>query len=103
MIKQNEIPLYILLAYSIIYSIIGNPENVWWSGSYFIVNYFTMLLLFSGHKNKVIRIVGMALSISILIFIILKYFFGLSVDRAYSIVPLLISILGIYTLEKKNN
>jgi D-alanyl-lipoteichoic acid acyltransferase DltB (MBOAT superfamily) len=100
MIKQNEIPLYILLTFSIIYSLFGNPDNVWWSGCYFIVNYLTMLLLFSGHKNKIIRIVGMALSISIIIFILLKYFFGLNIGRLYSIVPLLISIFGIYKLEK---
>lgn len=95
----RDIPLLILILFTLVYSLFGNPNNEIWSGMYFFVNYLTMFLLFKNEKNKINRITGMSLSISIIIFIILKYFFKFGCERYYTIIPFLISIFYIYKKE----
>lgn len=99
--RFTDIPIFILLMFTLVYSISGNPENEIWSGCYFFVNYLTMYFLFKKEKSKVNRITGMALSISIIIFIILKYFVKFEYERYYTLIPFLISLYWIYKKETK--
>jgi len=103
MIKAQEIPLFLFMVFTLIYATIGDPNNELWSGAYFIVNYITMLILFHNYKSKTIRIVGISLSISVLIFIIAKYFVGIQMERYYTLIPFTICLVGIIMLEKRNN
>jgi hypothetical protein len=105
MINIKEIPLFGLLGFTIVYMCLGSPENEIWSGLYFIVNYLILMILFHSHKNKIIRIVGISLSISILIFIVLKFFLSLNVEylRIYNFIPFSIALIGLLTLERKKN
>lgn len=99
--KIQEVPLFILLMFTLVYSISGDPDNRIWSGTYFLVNYITMFLLFINERSKLNRVVGMALSISILIFIILKFFFNFSYERYYTLIPFFVSLYWIYKREVK--
>lgn len=101
--KKQEIPLLIFMVFTLVYATIGDPNNELWSGAYFIVNYITMLILFHNYKSKTIRIVGISLSISVLIFIIAKYFVGVQMERYYTLIPFTICLIGIIMLEKRNN
>lgn len=102
MVRIQEIPIIILMIFTLIYATIGNPNNEIWSGLYFTVNYLTMLVLFYSYKYKTIRIIGISLSISMLIFIVLKYFLDLKIERYYTMIPFLICLIGIIKLEKRN-
>lgn len=101
MIKIQEIPLLILMCFTLVYATIGNPDSPIWSGLYFFTNYLTLLFLYKGHKSKTVRLVGISLSISILIFIALKYLVGLQIERYYTLVTFLICLVGIIKLEQK--
>jgi len=105
MINIKEIPLFVLLGFTVVYMCLGNPESEIWSGSYFVVNYLILMLLFHSHKNRIIRIVGISLSISILIFIVLKFFLSLNIEnlRIYNLVPFSIALIGLLILERKKN
>lgn len=100
MIKYSEIPLFLFLVFTLIYATIGNPNNEIWSGSYFFVNYLTLFFLLKDYKNKIIRITGIALSISILLFIVSKFFLHLQIQRYYTIIPFTIALIAIVKLEK---
>lgn len=99
--KIKDTPLFILLMFTLVYATIGDSEVKEWSGAYFFVNYITMFWLFYKEKSRLNRIIGMALSISIILFIILKYFFEFEYDRVYTFVPFFVSLISIYILEKK--
>ena len=101
MVTKKEIPLLGLMFFTLIYAMKGNPDSEIWSGLYLIVNYSTLLLLFKSHKSKLIRQIGISLSASILLFILLKFFFGFKIDRIYTIVPFLICLIGIIKIELK--
>lgn len=79
----------------------GNSEDELWSGSYFIVNYLTMFILFNNEKNKVNRIIGISLSLTLLFYVFIKYFFQIDFERYFTIIPLCVSLFSIYKLEKK--
>jgi len=100
--KLKDLPIFLLLMFTVVYSVAGNPADEIWSGAYFFVNYLTMFMLFKRENNKVNRIIGMSLSVSILIFIALKYFLHLNINREYTTVPLIISIIALYKLECRN-
>ena len=99
MIKLEEIPLLLLISFTLVYATIGNPNSEVWSGMYFLVNYLIMLLLFKDHKSKIVRLIGISLSISVLIFVICKYFLGLKIERLYTLVTFFICIIGIIKLQ----
>jgi hypothetical protein len=99
--KISEIPIFLFLMFTLVYSVIGNPDNEIWSGAYFFVNYLTMYLLFKNEKSKLNRVVGKALSISIIVFIVLKYFFNFTYERYYTLIPFLISLYWIFKRETK--
>lgn len=99
--KKRDIPLTILLLFTLIYSVFGNPENSVWSGYYFIVNYLTMFMLFKNEKSKTNRIIGMALSFSILIYVIFKFVFNLHYDRYFTLFVFIIALLSLIKIEKK--
>jgi uncharacterized membrane protein len=101
MVKISEIPLILLMAFTLVYATIGNPESNTWSGLYFFVNYLTMFALFSQHKSKKIRIIGISLSVSLLFFIIIKFFFGIEIERFYTLIPFSICLFGLIKTSKK--
>ena len=101
MIKLSEIPILLLLVFTLVYSTIGDPSNKIWSGSYFFVNYLIMFLLFKTQKSKINRIAGMSLSVSILIFILVKYFTELNMERYFNFVTFITVLIVLYKKEKK--
>ena len=101
MVKINEIPLLVLMSFTLIYAVIGNPNNELWSGAYFFVNYITMFWLFKSHNSKLVQLIGISLSISILIFISLKYFFKCEFERYYTIVPFIICLIAVYKIQRR--
>ena len=95
--------MFILLAFTLVYTLFGNPDSDVWSGLYFFVNYLILFLLFKQHKDKYVRMIGISLSISIILFIVLKFGLKYQINRAYSIIPFTISIVGLYYYEYKSN
>ena len=89
------------MLFTLIYATIGNPNSEIWSTAYFVVNYLTLLLLFKNHKSKLVRLIGTSLSISVLIFIVLKYFCTFEIQRFFTIIPFGICIFGFYKIEKR--
>jgi hypothetical protein len=103
MINHKELPIFLLMAFTLVYATIGNPNNEIWSGLYFIANYLTLFFLFNSQKSKIIRIFGIALSISILIFIMLKFFIKIECERYYTMIPFTICLIAIIKLENRKN
>lgn len=101
MIKIEEIPLLILMTFTLVYLSIGNPESEIWSGWFFFTNYLTMLLLFRNNRSKKVRLVSILLSVSVLVFIVLRYFLKIQIERYYTLIPFAICIFGIFKFEKK--
>lgn len=99
MIRINELPLLGFLLFTLIYATVGDPNNEIWSGCYFIVNYLTLLFLFKQHRSKVIRLTGISLSISILMFVVAKFFLSMTIERWYTIIPFTICLIALIKLE----
>lgn len=97
--KYSEIPLAVLMLFMLVYLAVGNPNNEVWSGLYFLVNYLTQLMLFKDHKSKIIRLGGISLNVSILIYIALKYFFKYEVESYYSLIPFFICLITLLRYE----
>lgn len=102
MVNIRELPLIFMMLFTLIYSTLGDPNSPVWSGAYFLVNYATLLVLFKSHRSKKIRIIGMSLSVSIIIFIALKYFFNFNYERIYTIIPFTICLIGLIIIDAKN-
>lgn len=103
MLSYREIPLFLFITFTLVYSLWGDPNNEVWSGLYFLVNYATLLVLFKSHRSKTIRITGISLSLSIIVFILLKYILKAEIERYYTIVPFFISLFGLIALDRKQN
>jgi hypothetical protein len=101
--KKDEIVLIFFLVFTLIYATIGDPNNETWSGLYFIVNYFTLLVLFASYRSKIIRLIGISLSLSILVYIVSKYFLHLEIERYYTIIPFTICLTGLILIERNES
>lgn len=100
--KIENAPMYLLLMFTCVYMMFAK-DTPFWNGSFFVSNYAIMALLFYSHKNKNIRILGTALSISILLFSVLKFF--ISLDQNYldclNVVIFVLIAIAFYKLEPK--
>ncbi len=97
----KNIILFILLISTLAFATIGNPENVYWSGAYFIINYVILFTMFSREFDKNISYVGMALSSTILFYIVLKYFFNFEYHRLYNLLVFGVALGSIIYIERK--
>ena len=97
----KNIILYILLAFTLLYATIGDPDNIYWSGAYFIINYVILFTMFSREFDKKISYVGMALSATILLYVVLKYLFNFQYYRLYNLLVFGVALGSIIYIEKK--
>lgn len=78
--KIENLPMYILLVFTAVYMVFAKNTPVW-NGLFFVSNYTILSILFYGRKNKHVRYLGTALSLSIILFSVLKFF--ISLDQQY--------------------
>ena len=97
----KNIILFILLAFTLLYATIGDPDNIYWSGAYFIINYVILFTMFSREFDKKISYVGMALSATILLYVVLKYLFNFEYYRLYNLLVFGVALGSIIYIEKK--
>ena len=97
----KNIILFILLAFTLLYATIGDPDNIYWSGAYFIVNYVILFTMFSREFDKKISYVGMALSATILLYVVLKYLFNFEYHRLYNLLVFGVALGAIIYIERK--
>ena len=97
----KNIILFILLAFTLLYATIGDPDNIYWSGAYFIINYVILFTMFSREFDKKISYVGMALSATILLYVVLKYFFNFEYHRLYNLLVFGVALGSIIYIERK--
>jgi len=74
--KLENIPIYILLMFTAVYMMFGK-DTAFWNGAFFVSNYAILALLFYEQKDRHVRNLGTALSLSILLFAVLKFFISL--------------------------
>ena len=100
--KLEKLPIYLLLMFTTIYMLFAKDTN-FWNGSFFVSNYSILALLFYEQKDRHIRNLGTSLSISILLFSVLKFFISLDKDYLnYSSIAIFILIaFAFYKLEPK--
>jgi len=100
--KIEAIPLYILITFTCIYMMFAK-DTPFWNGAYFISNYFILTLLFYEQKDKHIRNLGCALSLSILLFSVLKFFISLDQELLAYLNALIFVLIAVafYKLEPK--
>lgn len=100
--KIEHVPIYLLLMFTSIYMMFAT-NTPFWNGSFFVSNYAIMTLLFRQQENKHIRNLGSALSITILLFSVLKFFISLSEDylNYLNIVIFCLIAFAFYKLEPK--
>ena len=97
----KNIILFILLTFTLLYATIGDPDNIYWSGAYFIINYVILFTMFSREFDKKISYVGMALSATILLYVVLKYLFNFEYYRLYNLLVFGVALGSIIYIEKK--
>ena len=97
----KNIILFILLTFTLLYATIGNPDNIYWSGAYFIINYVILFTMFSREFDKKISYVGMALSATILLYVVLKYLFNFEYYRLYNLLVFGVALGSIIYIERK--
>lgn len=102
MFKLEEIPFWLWITFSVVYACIGDPDNSYWSGIYFSMNYIVLTWSFTVQKNKKIRDSGACMSVSFLIFCIIKFFIYPEIERFCIFILFLISLgINIYLLKRK--
>lgn len=100
--KLEQIPIYTLLMFTTVYMMFAK-DTPFWNGAYFLSNYGILTILFWQQKDKYIRILGTAISISILLFSVLKFFISLNqelLNYLNGIIFMLIAV-AFYKLEPK--
>lgn len=100
--KLELVPIYLLLIFTSVYMMFGT-DTPFWNGAYFVSNYTILTLLFLENKNKHIRNLGSALSLTILLFSILKFFISLNEELLTYLnggIFILIAV-SLYKLEPK--
>lgn len=100
--KIERIPIYILLMFTAVYMLYGKDTRIW-NGLYFVSNYSILTLLFYEVKDKWIKTLGCALSMSCLIFNVLKFFILLDQEKLFysNIITFIIIAISLYKLETK--
>ena len=100
--KLEKVSIYILLMFTMAYMMFGK-DTPFWNGAYFVSLYSILALLFYDQKDKHIRNLGTALSLSILLFVVLKFFISLNEELlTYLNVAIFILIaVAFYKLEPK--
>lgn len=102
MFRVEEIPFWLWIMFTLIYSCIGNPADNTWSGAYFIMNYIVLFWAFVVPKTKRIKIAGICMSVSLLIFCLIKFFIYPEIERFCIFLLFLISLcLNIYLQIRK--
>lgn len=100
--KFEKLPIYILLMFTAVYMVFGK-DTPFWNGAYFVSNYAILSLLLYEQKDRHVRNIGVSLSLSILLFSVLKFFISLDsglLNYLNSIIFMLIAG-AIYKLEPK--
>jgi len=100
--KIENIPIYALLMFTAVYMAFGK-DTPFWNGAFFVSNYAILALLFYEHKDKHVRFIGTSLSLSILLFVVLKFFISLDSELLnYLNIGIFILIaVAFYKLEPK--
>lgn len=100
--KIERIPIYLLLMLTAVYMLFAK-NTPFWNGLYFVTNYSIMAILFNECKDKWIKIIGCSLSISILIFSVLKFFISLNQNYLdiLNVIIFIFIALAFYKLEPK--
>lgn len=100
--KIERIPIYALLMFTAVYMVFAKNTPLW-NGLYFVSNYSIMALLFYEVKEKWVKIIGCSMSITILIFSVLKFFISLSEEflTYLNIFTFILIAFSIYKLEPK--
>lgn len=100
--KIEKIPIYILLMFTAVYMLFAKNTPIW-NGFYFVSNYSILTLLFYEQKDRLVKVLGCALSITILIFSVLKFFISLSEEflTYLNIFTFTLIAFSIYKLEPK--
>lgn len=60
-----------------------------------------MLFLFISHKSKIVKKIGVSLSLSVLIFVTLKYLFGIDCSRIYTFIIFTICLACLIIIDRK--
>lgn len=100
--KAKELPLLLLITFTLVYSVIGNADSEIWTCAYFLVHYTTLFLLFKHHNSKIIRITGISLSVSSIVYIILNFSGLNSYKELFTLIPFTICLISLILLDKKN-
>lgn len=100
--KIEQVPIVILLIAHAVYMGFGK-DTPFWNGLYFVSLYSILSILFYEHKNKHIRYLGTSLSLSILLFSVLKFFISLNQEylNYLSIGIFALIAFAFYKLEPK--
>lgn len=100
--KIEAIPMYILLMFTAVYMMFAK-DTPFWNGAYFVSNYAILSLLFYEQKDKHIRYLGTSLSLSILLFSVLKFFISLDQELLNYLNGIIFTLIAVafYKLEPK--
>lgn len=100
--KIDKMPIYILLMFTAVYMMFGK-DTPFWNGAYFVSNYGILIILFWQQKDKYIRILGTVISLSILLFSVLKFFISLNQEllNYLNVIIFVLIAVAFYKLEPK--
>lgn len=100
--KIERVPIYIYLMFTAVYMLFAKNTPIW-NGLYFVSHYSILAFLFYEQKDKWIKILGCALSLTILLFSILKFFISLSEEYLTYLNIFTFSLIAfsLYKLEPK--
>jgi len=88
--------------FTAVYMVFGK-DTPFWNGSFFVSNYAILALLFYEQKDKHIRNLGTSLSLSILLFSVLKFFISLDQEFLIYLNSVIFALIAVsfYRLEPK--
>ncbi len=101
MIKISEIPVILYLSFMIVYFSAGDRDSPVWSGLFFFVMYIAMCASALQYKHRVVKNVMFSIPFVCFWYSVLKYIFGIDLERWFVSILLLLCIFGFYKLQNR--
>ncbi len=100
--KIERVPIYLILMFTVVYMMFGK-DTPFWNGAYFVSIYTALTLLFFENTDKHTRNFGCALSITMLLFVVLKFFISLNEEylNILNVIIFILIAIAFYKLEPK--
>jgi hypothetical protein len=103
MVKARDILITVCLLFLLLYSLIGDSSNNYWSFGYFFSIFTIIYKAIDNHRNKYLRLGIKSYSLIMTVYIFISYILGYNIESFYTTVVFLTIFSTLSILCARNN